>query len=378
MVRIRGTSEKPRLSSSKALWLVLTIILARPLRVMADAVPQQTFASIEARTAFAGNSFSGNSSFIFYGESGKRQHYCPSPVRCQRSDWVCRQHIDIGTESRKGRYVSLRRSRITLKQLLRCSTACLRSLGFSGMRSRQQDIAFAEPDTCDWLFDTHESRAWRDPNRLHTHHGVLWLKGKPGVGKSTLMKHALHRYQDDLFEGYLVVAYFFNARGGKLERSPLGFLRSIVHQLIEHSDELYEIFTSLFRQKKMLSSGTDMQWRLSELQDFIRSLVRRRACSRPLLLVVDALDECDESDVRDVVSLLESLAVQAAQTGYRLRICLSSRHYPTIRMAKCVELVVEKNSAHQADIETYIRERLRTPDLHIQAQIAQRADGIFL
>lgn len=78
--------------------------------------------------------------------------------------------------------------------------------------------------------------------------------------------------------------------------------------------------------------------------------------SRPLLLLVDALDECDESDVRDVVGFLESLSTYAARNKVPLQICLSSRHYPHIGIDKVVELAVERSPDHRRDIAKYIRE----------------------
>ena len=119
--------------------------------------------------------------------------------------------------------------------------ACLRSLGFPTLQARQNDIASALPDTCDWLFETTEFCKWRDKIDSADHNGVLWLKGKPGAGKSPLMKHAL-RYCKEKFSDHLIVAYFFNARGERLEKTALGLLRSMVYQLIQGDDTIRDHF----------------------------------------------------------------------------------------------------------------------------------------
>ncbi|KAJ1329006.1 ankyrin repeat domain-containing protein 50 [Microdochium nivale] len=254
--------------------------------------------------------------------------------------------------------------------------ACLRSLAFGEIHARRHDIAVAHPNTCDWLFQTPEFRRWRDPNDRYAHLGVLWIKGKPGAGKSTLMKHAFFRFQD-IFNDHLIVAHFFNARGSTLEMTSLGLLRSIVYQLLQ-DEELYSLFQDLLRHKKLSSpAAVDWQWRLSELQGFVRSVVTRPR-SRPFLLLVDALDECDESQARDMVEFLESLSVCAFQVGVPLHICLSSRHYPSIRIDKVIEVVVETSQDHTVDIAKYISDKLRTRNDMIESKIIERADGIFL
>ncbi|KAK8118309.1 Pantothenate transporter liz1 [Apiospora kogelbergensis] len=92
------------------------------------------------------------------------------------------------------------------------------SLVFHAIHARRDDIDSVHPDTWDWLFDTTEFRDWRDPASFPTHNGVLLIKGKPGAGKSTLMKHAYLRYPHDFFRDRRTVAFFFNARGETLEK----------------------------------------------------------------------------------------------------------------------------------------------------------------
>ncbi|KAJ0114164.1 hypothetical protein J7T55_007999 [Diaporthe amygdali] len=255
--------------------------------------------------------------------------------------------------------------------------SCLQSLGFGAIDARCQHIAPAHPDTCDWLFGTTEFQKWRDPAYLHIHNGVFWIKGKPGAGKSTLMKHALSRYRDDFFRGHLIVAYFFNAQGETLEKTPLGMLRAIVYQLLKNDDTLYECFVPSFREKQRINQEGNWQWRQSELQEFIL-FVAKQSRSRPLLLHVDALDECDKSEVRAVVNFFESLSIHAFPNNGSLRICLSSRHYPSIQMKKALELTVEKNPDHETDIAKYIEEMLRVSDAEMEAEIRKRAEGVFL
>ncbi|KAJ1325412.1 ankyrin repeat domain-containing protein 50 [Microdochium nivale] len=303
----------------------------------ANNVPRQAFGSIEASNALVGNQFHGNTNINFYGESN-----------------------NDAQRARKER------------------EACLRSLVFGDIHARRHDISIPHPDTCDWLFQAVEFRQWYEPGNRHTHNGVLWIKGKPGAGKSTLMKHAHSRFQSHLFSDHLVIAYFFNARGTTLEKTLLGLLRSIVYQMLQ-DDNIYSHSALFLREKQMITQESDWQWRLSELQALVRFVtVQLSPDLRPLLILIDALDECDTSDVRDVVQFLESLSVRSDAGGLPLRICLSSRHYPSIHMKRAVELKVDGMPGHQADIAKYITERIPERNISMEAEITKRANSVFL
>ncbi|KAI1127300.1 hypothetical protein F5Y10DRAFT_195407 [Nemania abortiva] len=255
---------------------------------------------------------------------------------------------------------------------------CLRSLIFPNMNARRHDISDAHPDTCDWLFRTTEFEKWRDRRDLSSHNGVLWIKGKPGAGKSTLMNHTLC-HCEEIFSNHLIAVYFFNARGGGLEKTPLGMLQSIVYQIIIKDDELCKDFLNSYREKRMMCNGEQSSWRQSELKKFIQSIVKQpQLQSKPLLLLVDALDECDEEHIRDVVDFFETLSVVAVRVGVELRICLSSRHYPRISMKKTLEITVEMMGGHTGDIVTYIKEKLLTDEKHIKDHVQEKASGIFM
>ncbi|GAB1312302.1 Ankyrin repeat-containing domain protein [Madurella fahalii] len=254
--------------------------------------------------------------------------------------------------------------------------ACLQSLSFCGLDARRQDIAFAHLNTCDWFFETTEFRQWRDRTNLPSHNGVLWVKGKPGSGKSTLMKHTLAHCRR-AFRNHTVVAYFFNARGVPLEKTPLGMLRSLVWQLVNEDPSIYERFIPLFRDKQRIHRSEKWDWREPELREFLFLETQHRP-SKPLVLLVDALDECSERHVRDVVRFLEELSIRATHANTTLNICLSSRHYPHISMKTYQELVIETTEEHNRDIATYVRDELTKRDKEIEECVLKKASGIFM
>lgn len=185
------------------------------------------------------------------------------------------------------------------------------------------------------------------------------------------MKHTLQYCEGKLFEKAIVAAHFFNARGDSFEQTPIGMLRSLVYQLILKESSTYERFIPLFRNKRQ--KHTECAWREPELQDFLLSEIL--VCPKPLVLFVDALDECSESHVRSLVRFLEDLSIKAKMT---LNICLSSRHYPNISMEKHLELVVETTSEHNKDIIKYAGDKLTKIDEQIKTKVLQKASGVFM
>ena len=94
----------------------------------------------------------------------------------------------------------------------------LECLRFDVMDSRLATIGIAHRDTCSWLYTRSEYLRWQDPEIRASHHGFLWIKGKPGAGKSTLMKHALRHAQSLGQTDTRIISFFFNARAMNLRR----------------------------------------------------------------------------------------------------------------------------------------------------------------
>ncbi|KAL1627665.1 hypothetical protein SLS56_006197 [Neofusicoccum ribis] len=93
---------------------------------------------------------------------------------------------------------------------------------------------------------------------------------------------------------------------------------------------------------------------------------------------VDALDECDEDQVRDLVDFFEKLTDRACDKGPPLRICFSSRHYPFISIDECSELFVEKHN--YKDIRLYVQDQAKYEKkfASLAPTIISKASGVFL
>lgn len=225
--------------------------------------------------------------------------------------------------------------------------AFLAALWFDQMSFRHRAINPAFAETSQWVLDTAEFSRWQDPALLSPAHNIFWLKGKPGAGKSTIMRTMLEFLQEDDPDG-IIVYFFFNARGQPLERSVEGLYRTMLHQLLSKDKSL---FAAIERQHAYAKQQT---WTIEALRGLLYDVVLSLRPGRALFLV-DALDEGDENEVRGMIDFAINLAKSAHLKHINLGICLASRHYPSISVPGCEEVVVEEQISHAHDIATYIR-----------------------
>ena len=129
------------------------------------------------------------------------------------------------------------------------STAFLDSLSFPEMSTRESEIKLPDNDTCQWLTANPTSKGWEDAKR----DGILWLRGKPGCGKSTLMKHLLHRLPG---ADHTCTISFFISSEDELQRTRLGLMRSLIHQLAARFPQAFEGLVHKFeRARALLPAG---------------------------------------------------------------------------------------------------------------------------
>ncbi|KFY77873.1 hypothetical protein V498_09245 [Pseudogymnoascus sp. VKM F-4517 (FW-2822)] len=99
-----------------------------------------------------------------------------------------------------------------------------------------------------------------------------------------------------------------------------------------------------------------------------------------IVCYIDALDECPEDDVRDMISFFEQLGDLEKEAEFR--VCFSSRHYPEISIRTGLQLVLESEQEHKNDITLYIDNHLKigktTQAKDIKEEILVKSSNIFL
>ncbi|KEZ43894.1 hypothetical protein SAPIO_CDS4069 [Scedosporium apiospermum] len=256
--------------------------------------------------------------------------------------------------------------------------ALLNSLRFGQIDARQMSIKAAHHKTCEWLLKQSEYLDWLDIRRLPDHHGFLWIKGKPGAGKSTLMKFALansRRFMRDT----TVISFFFNARGTTLEKSTIGMYRSLLLQILEQLPKLQDVFESVGFANWNISSGHS--WSIESLKDLFQQTVQSLG-QGVVTCFIDALDECDEDQIRDMVAFFQHLGAISVPAGIRFQVCFSSRHYPHITISQGLSLVLEGQEGHNQDITDYVDSELKIGQTalarKIKDDLREKSSGVFM
>ena len=252
------------------------------------------------------------------------------------------------------------------------------SLWFDQIDARHATIKTAHAKTCTWLLSKSEYQDWLDVNKISEHNGFLWIKGKPGTGKSTIMKFAYAHARKKMAD-VIIISFFFNARGEHLERSALGMYQSLLYQLLQKIPELESVFDSLG--PKAPSGGEIFGWDIEMVKNLFGHAIEKLGQHR-LTCFIDALDECEEDQVREMVAFFEHLGQLAVSSQFRFLVCFSSRHYPHIMIEKGIQLILEGQEGHQQDIANYLHSELKAGRSklieQIKAEILERASGIFL
>ncbi|KAK1839054.1 nacht and ankyrin domain protein [Colletotrichum chrysophilum] len=253
----------------------------------------------------------------------------------------------------------------------------LESLTFGQIDARQMTIKRAHAKTCKWVLRSSQYLDWLDHTKRDTHHGFLWIKGKPGTGKSTLMKFISTNYRKTMQQSTLIT-FFFNARGEQLEKSTIGMYRSLLCQLFEGFPQLRTI---LDLPAVMTSTKGRREWTLECLKDLFEEAVLNLE-DLSVTCFIDALDECDEDEIRNMVSFFEHISEATTHKTVSFQVCFSSRHYPYITVSKAVSLILEGQPGHQDDIVNYVSSELKIGDGKIAQKIRhdlqEKAAGVFM
>jgi ankyrin repeat protein len=256
--------------------------------------------------------------------------------------------------------------------------ALLDSLKFEHIKTRWSSIKQEHVHTCAWLLEEPEFQDWFAHSKAQDNHGFLWIKGKPGCGKSTLMKYVFLATRKKL-KGFTVASFFFNARGAELEKSTIGMYRSLLWQLLGRQS--LDFISKILKDVMLDDDCTDTSpWTLESLEDLFRAVIKE--LRHPVACFIDALDECDEKQIRQMVLLFQQLGQIAIQHEIRFQVCFSSRHYPHISIRRAQELILDGRPGHNQDITNYIGDVLDigtgTPADEVRAEVQRKSGGVFM
>lgn len=258
-------------------------------------------------------------------------------------------------------------------ELLRDSI--LDSLQLPPINDREEQIVKTSGETCEWIFesDQHGFTEW-----LSNDDPLFWISGSPGSGKSTLMRHVHQKLRVRTRSGppITIAAFFCWESGVILQRSQVGMLRSLLHQLLKKQPQLVP-YTFSSTWSKIWESTTAERvrllstWSLEDLTQAFTRFFEGRGRGRTLLLI-DGLDEL-EGDLDGILGLLERI-----QASGRVKLCVSSRPWDVFRHAFRSSRAIHLQNVNKGDMERFVRAGIPLlSDTWVEA-LVRKADGVFL
>ncbi|CAG8013453.1 unnamed protein product [Penicillium salamii] len=155
---------------------------------------------------------------------------------------------------------------------------------------------------------------------------IFWLNGIAGTGKSTISRTMAKSFNLSQSLG----ASFFFKRGEGDRGNARKLFPTIARQLAISIPEIAPVLQELVRENPGITKKTMREQFEKLLLRPLNILERSKIPTQAMVIVIDALDECDgDSDIRLILQLLPQLQNQAAA---RLRVLLTSRPDLPIRM----------------------------------------------
>ncbi|KAF2231818.1 ankyrin [Viridothelium virens] len=226
--------------------------------------------------------------------------------------------------------------------------------------------------TGSWVFESHSYQQWHDGEE----HGILWVRGIPGSGKSVLASTLIH----ELSEEKVPVLYFFFRHTIEANHSPEGLLRDWLAQVLEYSPPLQKELKELLEDCKGPSLSIE-DISLAQLRGYLRkalTYLRRVYC------VIDALDEMDQDVLEPFLKSLDALGQWRPS---EIKLVLTSRPIVTVeqklKVVKILDVRLDKKHVEK-DISRYVQHRLDASLVSkgnhelIRQSILKKADGLFL
>ncbi|KAF1949869.1 hypothetical protein CC80DRAFT_598621 [Byssothecium circinans] len=286
----------------------------------------------------------------------------------------------------------------------------LNSLAFGEMHTRYANVPSAYSETFQWMFEEHVPqkqqtalegrmlfREW-----LEAGDEVFHISGKPGAGKSTLMKFLFRNPRTtDLLARWaagrkLVFSkFFFWKPGSDMENSIPAMLRTLIYDTLQQCPELTSaVFPQHWSHIQSLPWQAPVAFRFDnhEIRAAFDRLIqiRNSGQKRCFCFFIDGLDEYQETPeerYKDLIQLLSSWTKAAARD---LKLCVSSRehhvfldHFNGPRGFRLQDLTYD-------DIYNFIHDKLERNETFMAlekpadgphrliSKVADRADGVFM
>ncbi|KIJ13795.1 hypothetical protein PAXINDRAFT_13343 [Paxillus involutus ATCC 200175] len=186
---------------------------------------------------------------------------------------------------------------------------------------------------------------------------VFWLYGFPGAGKSTIATSVANFFRDLRRLG----SFVFFTRGVAARNDPALLIRTLAYQLGEFDHRIGSAISKVIEDVPSIRQAP-LRWQFQKLLIEPFASIEHSLREGPILVVIDALDECGHSGARE--ELLKVIASEGPRLPPTIRIFITSRaekdiysafnSHPNI-LAHEIDI---KSTANEKDVRTYIHHRM--------------------
>lgn len=194
----------------------------------------------------------------------------------------------------------------------------------------------AHANTCRWLYDpdTVSFIDWlQSPDQKWNR--PYWIQGKPGSGKSTLMKFAMSQHKTmELLEKdrpgpWTLVGFFFHDRGVTVQKSLKGMTSELLYSILRQNHSLIRFAIPRWKQLRQSQRKQKPEWDLDSLRSALKAVLWQDEVSARFCLFLDALDEHGGENNR-LTDLVNTVILNSGNSSpkVRVKICIASRPWP--------------------------------------------------
>ncbi|KAK5626625.1 hypothetical protein RRF57_002340 [Xylaria bambusicola] len=241
----------------------------------------------------------------------------------------------------------------------------LNSLWYPSISDRQETIHEAHANTFQWIFEDPETTGKQWSNFVMFLQGSIpsyWITGKPGSGKSTLMKYINQTPKTQVLlqqwsgENTLIhVSHYLYYGGGDYQKSEIGLFKSLLHSILDKRRDLLPIaFKDRFQ--AALGGKKHHDPTLPEAKRALIDLIRH--CPNiNFFFSIDGLDEFDpQVSMTHVQSLIDF--THYLEKCDNVKILVSSRPLPEFERGYNGRPFLKVQDLTREDIRRYAHEKL--------------------
>ena len=155
---------------------------------------------------------------------------------------------------------------------------------------------------------------------------IFWLHGLAGTGKSTIARTIGVKAEE---AGYTTASFFFSRIGSAGQRDPAYVFPTLAHQLAAGHSQLHQIIGDAVIKSPDINYAAASEQFQTLIGTPLDAFCVKSESAGNILIVLDALDECQGFEEKRPQEILARLCDHAYQAAPRIRILLTSRpeHY---------------------------------------------------